>query len=286
MPVDPTKAVGFTTEEQEFTYDETDVILYNLGIGFGSSPTDPQHLRFTYENSLAVFPTFGVVPSFGTIMLAMGAPGFELNPMMILHGEQYMEVRKHPIPLAATLVSTATIAGVYDKGKGALILIEVTSKDKKTGDEIFFNRFSIFARGEGGFGGEAGPAAGNDAPEKAPDAQITYKTLPQQALLYRLSGDRNPLHADPGFAALGGFDRPILHGLCSFGYVARAVLETYADSDPAKFKSIQARFAKHVFPGESIQTNMWQESRKILFNAGVVERDGIVISNAAIELTD
>jgi len=164
------------------------------------------------------------------------------------------------------------------------VLLDAVTTDEN-GEEIFFNTFSVFLRGEGGFGGESGPKAADAAPEREPDKVVEEKTLPQQALIYRLCGDRNPLHADPNFAAIGGFEMPILHGLCSFGYVGRAVLKEYCDNDPAKFKSLKVRFSGHVFPGETIVTEMWKEGDdKILVKAKTAERGLNVITNAAVIL--
>jgi 3-hydroxyacyl-CoA dehydrogenase/3a,7a,12a-trihydroxy-5b-cholest-24-enoyl-CoA hydratase len=202
----------------------------------------------------------------------LSAPGVEINPMMILHGEQYIEIRKQPAPTGGKLTCKPKISSIYDKGKGALIEIEVETFDE-SGEVVHYNVFGTFVRGEGGFGGEKGPAAGNEAPDRAPDKVVEMPTMPQQALLYRLSGDINPLHADPAFAGMAGFDKPILHGLCTFGHTGRAILKTYCDNDPEKLKSIKCRFTRHVFPGETIVTEMWDEGGgKILFQVRTKER--------------
>jgi (3R)-3-hydroxyacyl-CoA dehydrogenase / 3a,7a,12a-trihydroxy-5b-cholest-24-enoyl-CoA hydratase / enoyl-CoA hydratase 2 len=284
MPIDLEKAMSTPMKEFEFEYSYKDAMLYALGVGAGVPQTEKNQLKFTFENGLKVLPTFGVVPPFPAITMLFGHPGIKINPMMLLHGEQYTEVRKHPIPIKCKTVNKPAIKAIYDKGKSALALLECTTYDDK-GNELFYNVVSLFMRGEGGFGGESGPKPANEAPDRAPDTVVEMKTLPQQALIYRLSGDMNPLHADPQFASIGGFPKPILHGLCTFGFVGRAVLETYCGFEPAKFKSISARFAKHVFPGETIVTEMWKEAEDtIIVKAKTAERGEDVITNAAVKL--
>jgi len=213
-------------------------------------------------------------------------PGLEFTPMRLLHGEQYLEL-KRPLPSSATIHNTAKITAVYDKGKGTVMVTDVVSTDGQ-GNEVAFNQSSVYIRGIGGFGGERGPATSeqNLPPNRPPDAVHTQQTRPDQALLYRLSsGDGNPLHADPQMAALGGFDRPILHGLCTYGFAARAVMKTFTGYEVSRFKAMQARFSKHVFPGETLITEMWQESaNRVIFQCKVAERNEIVLANAAIDL--
>ncbi len=283
MPIDLEKARGAKLATTTGEWGPDQVILYHLGIGAGmGKPTDPKELEYTYEKSLKVLPSYGVIPVFGAVGGMAGVPGIQINFALVLHGEQDIEIHR-PIPVRAKIESSGRIAGIYDKGKAALIVIEVETRETG-GEKLFTNRFSIFARGEGGFGGDSGPKAGNDAPTRAPDAVVESVTVPHQALLYRLSGDKNPLHADPAFAKLGGFDKPILHGLCSFGIVCKAVVDELLDGDVSRVARYQVRFAGVVFPGETIETSMWRDGNKILIAAKSKERGAPVISNAAITL--
>ncbi|CEJ00812.1 Putative Hydroxysteroid dehydrogenase [Rhizopus microsporus] len=273
-------------EVLEFSYGEKEVILYALGVG--CKRTD---LQYVYENhaDFSVLPTFGVIPSFSamnSVPFGDFLPNF--NPMMLLHGEQFLEVKK-PIPTSGTLKSKARLVEVLDKGKGASVVIGVTTVDE-SGEVVFENEFTLFIRGSGGFGGKqkgedrGAATAPNKVPNRKPDAVVTEKTNEDQAALYRLSGDYNPLHIDPEMSSIGGFDVPILHGLCSFGISGKHVLKTFGKNNPESFKNIKARFAKHVFPGETLETSMWKEGNKIIFQTRVVERDVIAITNAAVEL--
>jgi acyl dehydratase len=277
MPVD-LSAVGRRLESTTYEYGEKDVMLYALGVGAGTDD-----LRFTYERDLAVLPTFAVVPAFPALFAMVTV--VDINPVMVLHGEQRIDLRR-PIPTRGKLTTTPTISAVYDKGKGALLVIDAETVDEK-GNVLFTNTFGAFARGEGGFGGDRGPSGPrNVPPDRRPDATVELTTLPQQALLYRLSGDMNPLHADPEFAKMAGYDRPILHGLCTFGHVGRAVLRTYCDDDPARFKSFEARFSGVVFPGETIVTEMWKaDAEQVVVRARVRERpDDPVLTSAAVTI--
>ena len=280
MPIDPSKALGAELGEGQTSYTKDQVILYHLGVGAGHPPTDPNELEYTYEKNLKVLPSFGVIPTFGSMGNLGSVPGLEFNFATLLHGEQDLEVHQ-PIPPEATITNKARIAEIWDKGKAALVVLQVDSTDE-SGQPLFTNRFSLFLRGEGGFGGEPGPKAGNVAPEREPDGVVEHQSLPQQALLYRLSGDKNPLHADPEFAKMAGFDRPIIHGLCSYGISCKAIVDAVLGGDVTKVARYQARFAGVAFPGETYVVSYWQEGDSILFEAKSKERDAKIISNAAI----
>jgi acyl dehydratase len=282
MPIDIEKAVGAELPEGSSSWGPDDVILYHLGVGAGVRATDAKELEYTYEQNLKVLPSFGVVPVFGTLMGILTVPGVQVNPMMILHGEQDLEIHK-PIPTEATTTHRARVTDIFDRVKGASIVIEAKTTDAG-GDPVFTNRFSAYVRGEGDFGGERGPRPGNLPPEREPDFVVDSPTLPQQALLYRLSGDKNPLHADPSFAAMGGFDRPILHGLCTFGIACKAVVDTALDGDVTKVARYQVRFSGVVYPGETIETSMWKDGDKIIVRATAKERGAPAITNAAITI--
>ena len=286
--VDLDQILSYEFEPFQFRYTERDVSLYALGVGAPADPLDQQELQFVYELSGAgfkVLPTFAVLfPSRMIDVLLTGSlPGLIFNPMMLLHGEQYLEINK-PLTTSGVVTCHPKVSNVYDKGSGALVITDVPCYDEN-GQQIAFNQSSMFIRGIGGFGGERGPSGEmNVPPDRPPDAVMSERTSERQALLYRLSGDTNPLHADPMMAALGNFEKPILHGLCSFGFAARAVLKHFCGNDPARFKSIKVRFVKHVFPGEMLVTEMWREGNQVIFRCKVGERDAVVLSNAAVEI--
>ncbi len=280
MPIDPEKALGAELAGGTSTWDRDAVILYHLAVGAGVPPTDPKELEYTYEKNLKVLPSFAVIPVFGAMGGVTSIPGLEFNLAMLLHGEQDLEVYG-AIPTQAKVSNSGRVAALYDKGKAAVAVIEMATKDE-SGETLFVNRFTMFLRGEGGFGGDPGPKAGNLPPARDADLVAESPTLPQQALIYRLCGDKNPLHADPEFAKLGGFDTPILHGLCSYGMVCKAVVDHALGGDTTKLARYQARFAGVVFPGETIVTSMWRENDSILVQATTKERGTPVITNAAI----
>jgi acyl dehydratase len=284
MPIEVDKVVGTELPGQVSEWNVDDVILYHLGLGAGVPATDENELEYCYEGKLKVLPSFGVLPVFSTLGGMIGVEGMSFNPMMLLHGEQEITIHK-PLPTRAKVENSARITDVFDKGKGAAVVVQAETKDEQ-GELLCTNRFLAFIRGEGGFGGEPGPAPGNDAPDREPDIVTESITLPQQALLYRLSGDKNPLHVDPNMAAMGGFDTPILHGLCSFGIVCKAAVDKALGGDVTKVGAYAARFAGVVFPGETIVTSMWREGDKILLNATTKERGTPVITNAAVTVKE
>jgi acyl dehydratase len=255
MPINP-DAVGSRGEPSESSWTSKDALLYAVGVGAGTD-----ELAFTTENTTntpqRVLPTMAVVLGTGGFGAMANIGTF--NPAMLVHGEQSIELFSE-IPPEGAVSSVGEVTAIWDKGKGAVVEIQTVSTDKATGDKLFATTMSAFIRGEGDFGGERGPSGPrNVPPEREPDASVTYQTRPDQALTYRLSGDRNPLHSDPAFAAMGGFDRPILHGLCTYGFTGRALLHTLCDSDPSAFTSMEGRFSSPVFPGEALTINMWRE---------------------------
>ncbi|XP_072813997.1 peroxisomal multifunctional enzyme type 2 isoform X3 [Vicugna pacos] len=279
-------AVGHKLPPFSSSYTELDTIMYALGVG--ASMKEPKDLKFIYEGSsdFSCLPTLGVIMAQKSIMGGRLAeiPGLSINLAKVLHGEQYLELYK-PLPRAGELKCEAVVADVLDKGSGLVLLMDVYSY---SGEELIcYNQFSIFVVGSGGFGGKRTSdkvKAAVAIPNRPPDAVLTDTTSLNQAALYRLSGDWNPLHIDPNFASLAGFDKPILHGLCTFGFSARHVLQQFADNDVSRFKAIKVRFAKPVYPGQTLQTEMWKEGNRIHFQTKIQETGDIVISNAYVDL--
>lgn len=272
MPLDH-GAIGVESAPHDRSWTSKDALLYAVGVGAGLD--DPlSELAFTTENTEGtpqrVLPTYAV--------LLAQVPGArrigDFDPAMLVHAEQAFELHR-PLPAEGTLRATAKVTGIYDKGSGALVVTESTAVDPDTGERLITSRGSVFIRGEGGFGGDRGPRDDWKLPDRAPDHEVTYRTRPEQALLYRLSGDRNPLHSDPAFAARAGFDRPILHGLCTYGVAGRALLHTMAGSDPARFAAMSGRFSSPVMPGESLTTSIWVEGTTALFRTA--KEDGTVV---------
>ena len=265
MPIDPAKAIGAELPEVSFDWSSSDVLLYHLAIG-------AVDLRYTLDNQqLQVLPSFGIVaPSFHeSNPPTLDLPGCDINLAQVLHGSQAVEVHA-PIPTSGSATLRTRITDVWDKGKAAVI-VQQADAVADDGTELWTATSTIFVRGEGGWGGDRGPSSSAEVPDRAPDATATYDITPQQALLYRLCGDRNPLHADPEFAAKAGFPAPILHGLCTWGIVLREATETMLGGDAAAVRSFAARFAGVVFPGETLAINLWDEGDRILMNATVAD---------------
>lgn len=256
MPLDP-KAVGLEGTPTERSWKNTDAILYALGVGCGVG-----ELEFSTERDQKVLPTYAVILGMGGIPFdKIGSFDFRL----LVHGEQAIEVFG-PIPTSGKVRTTGKVASIYDKGKAGVVTFECESVDAETGELRFRNRMTAFIRGAGGFGGDPGPKAEPfEAPSRKPDHEVTYLTREDQALIYRLSGDMNPLHSNPDVAKIAGFPKPILHGLCTYGFTGRALLATLCENDPARFRSMSGRFSKPVFPGEAITVRIWADGRKALF---------------------
>jgi acyl dehydratase len=268
MPLNP-EAVGSKSDPVEASWNSKDALLYAVGIGAGQN-----ELAFSTENTSGVdqqvFPTFPVVIGWGkgSAMRDIGT----FNPALLVHGQQAVTLHR-PIPVEGTVTITSELVAMYDKGSAAVVVTETNAV--MDGNPLYTTTSSAFIRGEGGWGGDRGPSGPkNVPPERDPDHVVTYPTLRDQAFVYRLSGDRNPLHTDPAFAAIGGFDRPILHGLCSYGFTGRALLHTVCGSDPARFGHIEARFAAPVLPGDSLTIKMWSgESGETFFTTTAVDPD-------------
>ncbi len=252
------EAVGSTSEPAERSWTSTECLLYALGVGAGSLDATGFELEFTTENSAEV--TQKVLPTFAAVAGAGGVARSSFgsfDPAMLVHAEQSIELHG-AIPTDATVTTTSTLTAIYDKGSGALVRSEARSVDAASGEPVFSTGTGLFIRGEGGFGGERGPSGSKEPfPSRSADEVVTYTTGPDQALLYRLSGDRNPLHSDPGFAKRAGFDRPILHGLCTYGFTGRALLHALCGSEPGRFRSLYGRFSRPTYPGDTLTVSIW-----------------------------
>ncbi|WP_454792346.1 MaoC/PaaZ C-terminal domain-containing protein [Mycolicibacterium lutetiense] len=284
MPIDLDKALGAELEPIEFSWTSSDIQLYHLGLGAGADPMDARELRYLVDETPQVLPTFGnVAVSFHmTQPPKVQFPGIDIELSKVLHASEAVSV-PGPIPTSGTAKSVQRFTEIWDKGKAAVIVSESTVTDP-SGTVLWTTKRSIFARGEGGFGGERGPSTSAELPDRAPDIEISLPTLPQQALLYRLCGDRNPLHSDPAFAAAAGFDRPILHGLCTYGIGCKAIVDNLLDGDVSQVASYGARFAGVVIPGETLQANIWKEDGKFIGVLTAPSRDNAVVLSG-VELT-
>ena len=277
MPIDLASALGAELQPVEFSWTSTDVQLYHLALGAGSDPMDARELRYLTDGTPQVLPTFSSVAAtfHMTEPPRVSFPGIDIELGRVLHASEAVTVHA-PLPPSGSARATTRITDIWDKGKAAVIVNETEVTDPH-GAPLWSTKRSIFARGEGGFGGERGPSTSVETPGRAPDFKADIAVLPQQALLYRLCGDRNPLHSDPGFAAAAGFPRPILHGLCTYGMTCKALVDTVLDGDTRRVGAYGARFAGVVFPGETIRASVWQEGNRFVGVVTAPERDDTVV---------
>ena len=269
------KALQMPDAEQIIT--DKEIMHYALSVGMGEDPMDKNELAYVFEKGLKTIPTITTAIAWEDRWIFKTG----LNPNMVVHGEQWLTMHQ-PFPTDVHVYATNRIVDIFDKGadKGAVVLMEREMTDKATGDKIATLLMTIMARGDGGFGGPKGSGpAPHPVPDSAPEAVFDYKTSLRQALYYRLNGDRNPLHADPDFAAAGGFERPILHGLCSYGIACRAVLATFCDYDHTRLTGFDVRFSSPVIPGETLRMEMWRDGDVVSFQMRAVERDQVVLKN-------
>lgn len=287
MPIDAAAALGAEPTVREISWSRRDVLLYHLSLGAGREAGRPE-LGYTYERDLRVLPTFALVAGQGISAgdgpgPGLRLPGIDIDLRRILHAGQGLSVHR-PLPVAATASYTTRVAEVWDKGKAAVIVVEGSVADDD--GPLWTTRMQIWARGEGGFGGEPGPDTSWTAPERDADHELHTPTTPDQALLYRLNGDLNPLHADPDFAAAAGFDRPILHGLASYGLLAKTLVDGVLDGDVSRLTSLDVRFAGTLVPGESLRTRVWEDAGTLTLVATCPERDDApVLTHATAGVT-
>jgi acyl dehydratase len=282
MPIDPSVALGAQLPEVTFSWTASDVALYHLAVGAAADPMDAAGLAYVDDTAPKVLPTFATVATnfHATEPPKVSFPGVDIDLAKVVHGSQQVTAHR-PLPASGTATTRTTIAELQDKGSAAVIVQEAVTVDE-SGETLWTTRSSIFAKGEGGFGGERGASAKVELPDRAPDHQILVSTRPNQALLYRLCGDRNPLHSDPGFARGAGFDRPILHGLCSYGSVARAIVDEVLDGDVTALADFSASFAGVVIPGETLRVDVWDTGDRLVGTATVVERDAPALANVVV----
>ncbi|WP_217168483.1 MaoC/PaaZ C-terminal domain-containing protein [Streptomyces sp. AC512_CC834] len=284
MPIDRDKALNADPGVREIGWTTRDVLLYHLSLGAGAAAATDPELHLTYEKGLTVLPTFALVAGTGISAGEAPAsgvemPGIDVDLRAVLHAGQGLTVHR-PLPASGTATLRSRVAEVWDKGKAALVVLESAATDPD-GEPLWTTTTNIWARGEGGFGGEPGPEERWSAPDRAADAVLTTATTPQQALWYRLNGDLNPLHADPAFARSAGFEQPILHGLASYGLLAKALVDGVLDGDVTRLTGLTVRFAGPLVPGESITTSVWRDgtpadegTERLLLHAACPDRDG------------
>ena len=286
--MDAELATGYQSEPYTFSYSSKDAILYNLAVG--SSTLDQDSLRFLYEHHpcFAPLPTFGVLPGLAWLdtLVTGGVPGISVDLARVLHGEQYMKVKK-PLPAEGKLTNVFKIQDILDKGRGMVLLVGVESKNED-GEVVLQNQVSLFIVGAGGWGGPRSSVHTIDiikSPSRVPDASLEYQTSVDQAALYRMTGDLNPLHISPEAASLLGFQTPILHGLCSLGISVRQVMATFAGNDPARVCEMKVRMSKPVLPGQKLRTDMWlEDEEKVLFRTTVVETGEVCLDGGWVRI--
>ena len=284
MPIDYEKLINWEIPAVEQRLTKRDTMLYALGVGLGAEPCDSNQLKFVYEENLQALPTMAII---------LGSPGpwhahagTGITRSHVVHGEQSFRIHKR-LPVEGTMIGKTRVTAVLDKGKekGALVMTECTVLDKTTEEIICTLNSVTFCRADGGFGGPAGPVkAPHPVPDTPPHRVCDLPTLPQAALIYRLSGDYNPLHADPAYARKAGFKMPILHGRCTFSIAGHAILKACCGYDTARFRGMEGRFSSPVYPGETIRTEIWQDGPIVTFRATVPARGVTVINNGRAEI--
>jgi acyl dehydratase len=284
MPIDYEKLINWKIPEVGQQFTRRDTMLYALGVGLGADPCDASELKFVYEQDLQALPTMAIILGYPGPWHAH--PDTGITRSHVVHGEQSFVIHR-PLPVEGEIVGLTRVAGVVDKGKdkGALVMTECTVRDKAGGNTLCTLTSTTFCRADGGFGGPAGPArTPHPVPATPPDAVCDLPTLPQAALIYRLSGDYNPLHADPAAAQKAGYPRPILHGRCTFSVAGHAILKTCCGYDPARFRSMEGRFSSPVYPGETIRTEIWRNGNIVSFRSTVPARGVTVLNNGRAEI--
>ena len=276
MTINYDEIMNLTSENVEISYSDKDSILYSLGIGLGNDPMNLNELKYVYENSQSVLPSMATNFQYHSPLLLKT----NINFIMVVHGEQRLSIT-NALPVSGDFIANAKVIGCYDKGpaRGAIIEVETTVKNKKNNEEICKLVSTTFARGDGGFGGPDSPKKEIFIPDGEPDYVSEISTKPNQALIFRLSGDYNPLHSDPNFAKAAGFEKPILHGMCTYGIACRSLVDEICENDASKLKKFDCRFSSPVYPGETIITEMWKKDKMIYFNSKVKERDKLVLKN-------